>query len=118
MREVFTNIIMNGVSSMQDGGSVVIVGEAIDGEVCVSFEDTGVGIADEHLEHIFEPFFSTKGEDGNGIGLSVALGIVEKHGGRIEVSSELGSGTRMSVFLPVTEESEVADSEGEDELIG
>jgi PAS domain S-box-containing protein len=66
---------------------------------CVEVEDTGVGMDAETLAHIFEPFFSTK-QDGHGLGLSAVLGLVQGHGGAIDVASEPGAGTRMRVFLP------------------
>ena len=64
-------------------------------------EDTGSGISPEHLPHIFEPFFSSKGNRGTGLGLAVTWGIIEGHEGIIEVQSELGRGTRFAVQLPL-----------------
>ena len=68
----------------------------------VAITDNGKGIAEENLRHIFEPFFSTKGEFGTGLGLSITRDIVEKLGGEIEVQSELGRGTRFIITLPLT----------------
>jgi signal transduction histidine kinase len=64
--------------------------------------DNGTGIADLDLEHIFEPFFTTKDVgQGTGLGLSIAYGIVQEHGGRIEVASQVGRGTCFTVYLPL-----------------
>ncbi len=64
-------------------------------------EDTGRGITDEDMRHLFEPFFTTKGGRGVGLGLAVTWGIVERHGGTIQVASERGRGTRFTVRLPL-----------------
>ena len=63
--------------------------------------DTGPGIAEEYLPHIFEPFFSTKGEKGTGLGLWVSLGIAQSHGGRLQVRNRPGGGTVFSMTLPI-----------------
>jgi signal transduction histidine kinase len=64
--------------------------------------DNGTGIRDEHLTRLFEPFFTTKSVgDGSGLGLSISYGIVERHGGHIDVSSTLGEGTCFTVVLPL-----------------
>ena len=65
--------------------------------------DTGCGISADNLQKIFDPFFSTKGAKGTGLGLAVAWGIIEKHNGRIEVESEVGKGTTFRVLLPLEE---------------
>jgi signal transduction histidine kinase len=72
-----------------------------DDYVCLRVKDEGAGIAKENLEHVFEPFFTTKDVgEGTGLGLSVAYGIVRDHGGWIAVESEVGRGTRFSMYLP------------------
>jgi signal transduction histidine kinase len=69
--------------------------------LAVEIRDQGVGIPEEHLEHLFEPFFTTKGVgEGTGLGLSIAYGIVQEHGGWIDVASQPGKGSCFSVFLP------------------
>jgi two-component system NtrC family sensor kinase len=72
--------------------------------VVVSVKDTGIGIPPENLNKIFEPFFSTKPVGkGTGLGLSLCFGIVEAHGGRIDIRSRVGEGTEVSVILPARE---------------
>ncbi|MCI0656714.1 MAG: ATP-binding protein [Acidobacteria bacterium] len=113
MYEVFLNLITNAVDAMPQGGRLRLeakVGHAFPPErrgeagsfMKVSVEDTGTGIRREHLDRIFDPFFTTKGVGkGSGLGLSVSRGIVRRHGGWIEVSSQEGRGTRFTVYLPV-----------------
>ena len=87
---------------MPDGGKLKI-GAAVgdDGFVCIKVEDTGCGIPEADIPHVFEPFFTTKEPgEGTGLGLSVSHSIIEKHAGRIDVSSEVGKGTVFSVCLP------------------
>ncbi len=100
--QVFVNIVTNAVHAMPDGGALILdAGESADGDVWASVEDTGHGIAQESLAKVFEPFFTTKAPgQGTGLGLSVSYGIVERHGGRIEVESQPGQGTRFTVHLP------------------
>jgi signal transduction histidine kinase len=68
----------------------------------LSVTDSGCGIPQENLERVFEPFFSTKGDQGNGLGLPAVLSIVEQHGGRLEVHSALGDGTTFRLIFPGT----------------
>jgi two-component system NtrC family sensor kinase len=75
-----------------------------DGWVKLTFQDSGTGIAPEDLEKIFEPFFTTKAR-GTGLGLAITKTIVEQHGGRIDVASEVGKGTTVTVSLPAQRES-------------
>jgi two-component system, NtrC family, sensor kinase len=101
LRQVFTNLVLNGVQAMPEGGVLTLksaeVGDAGLYEVRVS--DTGVGIAPENLSQVFNPFFTTK-SSGTGLGLSVSYGIVREHGGSIDVESVPGSGSTFSVVLP------------------
>jgi signal transduction histidine kinase/DNA-binding response OmpR family regulator len=104
LREVLTNLITNAVDAMPAGGACRVALEA-DGEWAVmSVADTGVGMADEMRRRVFEPFFTSKGPRGTGLGLAVSWGIVTRHGGTIEVDSTPGKGTtfRMRLPIPVT----------------
>lgn len=103
MSQVFTNIIINALQAMDGGGILTIKTERVNGFCVVSIEDTGTGIPPDVLPNIFDPFFTTKriGE-GTGLGLSVSKGIVELHGGIIEVESQIGVGTKFRIKLPIT----------------
>jgi two-component system NtrC family sensor kinase len=101
LQQVFLNIINNAFAAVDDGGRIQIgIREAGPDSVSVWIEDDGVGIPEEHLSHIFDPFFSTKKGAGTGLGLSITYGIVQKLGGEIEVRSTEGVGTRFTVTLP------------------
>ncbi|HYY93146.1 MAG TPA: ATP-binding protein [Pyrinomonadaceae bacterium] len=102
LNQVWMNLLANAAHAVQDGGSVSVATESRGDCVVVRVRDTGCGIAPENLPRVFDPFFTTKpvGE-GTGLGLSVTYGIVERHGGRIEVESRLGEGTVFTVMIPV-----------------
>jgi len=105
LRQVFLAIVINAFESMKAGGELVISTansrDASGPVVKMRFSDNGCGIPSEHMNKIFEPFFTTKGNSGTGLGLSVCYGIVNQHGGRVEVESEVGKGSVFSVILPV-----------------
>jgi two-component system NtrC family sensor kinase len=101
LQQVFLNILNNALEAVAEGGRVVVRSWIRDAQwVGVSFEDNGCGMSKDTLEHIFEPFYTTKGTYGTGLGLSITYGIVEKLGGTIEVESEQGVGTTFKVYLP------------------
>jgi len=103
LREVVLNLIFNAVDAMPNGGTIV-AGTRIEGQTGRFWvADTGSGIAQAVMARIFEPFYSTKGERGTGLGLSASHGIIENHGGDIDVTSELGKGTRFEIILPLHE---------------
>ena len=102
LNQVFLNLVVNAGQAIEQGGTITLSAEDLGGEVAVHVEDTGCGIPPENMKRLFEPFFTTKPVgQGTGLGLSVTYAIVRKHGGRIEVDSEVGKGTRFTVFLPV-----------------
>lgn len=102
LNQVFMNLIVNAAHAIQETGVITIRTGCENDWVWVEIGDTGVGIAEEHLTRVFEPFFTTKPVGkGTGLGLSVSYNIIAKHGGKIEVQSELGQGTRFTLHLPV-----------------
>ena len=111
------NFVSNGVEAieMKGGGSLYIETEYSlkDNEVIVSFRDTGVGIPAENRSRLFEPFFTTK-KDGKGVGLglSVAYGIVQEHGGSIHLDSNNGEGAAFTIRLPLFHSHNVQNKNG------
>lgn len=103
VEQVFINILLNAAQAMPGGGTLTIATRAAGPHLTVSIADTGTGIPAEHQGRIFDPFFTTK-EHGTGLGLAVSYGIVENHGGSIEVESEVGKGTTFTIRLPVSAE--------------
>jgi two-component system NtrC family sensor kinase len=103
LQQVFLNLFINAIQAMSDGGQLIIrVWSDRDQWLHVDVKDTGQGIDPEHLPHIFDPFYTTKEVGrGTGLGLSVTYGIIEKHGGHIEVHSKKGEGALFSIVLPV-----------------
>ncbi|MCQ4924715.1 ATP-binding protein [Tissierella carlieri] len=101
LKQVFINIIFNGVQSMSSGGTITINTEIIDNGVNISFIDTGIGIKKENLEKIFNPFFTTK-EKGVGLGLSVSHRIIQDHNGYITIDSTESKGTQIDIYLPMS----------------
>ena len=103
IEQVLVNLIVNAIHSMSEGGGVLSIttrADAGDGFVEIDVTDTGQGIRPEFLPHIFDPFFSTKGVGGTGLGLSVSYGIIKNHNGNIRVESQVGSGTMFIIELP------------------
>jgi GAF domain-containing protein len=101
LREVVTNLVLNALDAMPDGGRVTLT-TGVDGETVVcTVTDTGIGMTEEVRQRVFDPFFTTKAEKGTGLGLSVAYGIVTRHGGEIEVRSQPWRGSSFTVRLPV-----------------
>ena len=101
LNQVFLNILMNASQAMPEGGKITVRTGTQADEVWVAISDTGRGMPADELKRIFDPFYTTKPVGkGTGLGLSLSYGIVEKHGGRIEVQSEVGAGTTFRVVLP------------------
>jgi signal transduction histidine kinase len=109
INQVLMNLLINAGQSIENRGSIVIATGAEYGEAWISIADTGCGMSAEALQHIFEPFYTTKPIGrGTGLGLAIAYSIIAKHHGRIEVSSTLGEGSAFRVVLPVVQPVESA----------
>jgi signal transduction histidine kinase len=103
LQHVFINIIKNALDAMPNGGKLEITTDIIKSAIVVIFKDTGTGIPLEFMEHIFEPFFTTKGaEQGSGLGLSICKEIIDNYGGKIEVQSCPGEGSKFIISIPQT----------------
>lgn len=123
LSQVIQNVVINAEQAMAAGGVIKISAENLilkddplvsteDGKcVRISIEDQGCGIPDKQLSKIFDPFFTTK-ERGRGLGLSTSFSIVKRHGGHMKVSSEVGVGTRLDIYLPASKKTSVSQ-EGE-----
>jgi PAS domain S-box-containing protein len=110
LSEVLTNLILNAMDAMPAGGRLTIATRHTPTrEVRVMVSDTGVGMPETIRQRIFEPFYSTKGEAGSGLGLSMAYSIVRRHGGHIHVDSEPGVGTTFTLTFPVSQEPEAPE---------
>jgi len=101
INRVFSNVLINALESMPDGGRMTIITGVEDGFFIARIQDTGEGIPEEDIIRIFDPFFSTKAS-GVGLGLSTTYGIVVSHGGTIGVESERNNGTVFTISLPMT----------------
>jgi signal transduction histidine kinase len=104
IEQILLNLTLNASDAMPAGGKLTIRTDVIDTGVRLTVEDTGEGMTPDVAAHAFDPFFTTKGEGkGTGLGLSVVYGIVERAGGRIDLDSTLGAGTRLTLDLPLAE---------------
>ena len=108
LREVFMNMLMNGLDAMSEGGQFVFRVSGDTDTVTITASDTGCGMSEETRRKVLEPFFTTKGVRGTGLGLSVSWGIVKRHGGTIEIESEVGVGSTFVVRLPASKEEAMA----------
>ncbi len=104
LREVFTNLIFNAVDAMPRGGRLCFRTRAKRGRVQLQISDTGFGMTEETLRKCLEPFFTTKGDRGSGLGLAVSYGIIRRHGGSISIESQLNKGTTFTIFFPLPKE--------------
>ena len=113
MREVFVNIIINALDAMVVGGRLQITTVVEGDRGVIKFADTGCGMTEQVRQRIFEPFYTTKGAKGYGMGLAVTYGIVERHGGSIQVASEAGHGATFTIRLPLAR----AEQREQDEML-
>ena len=100
MKPALINLIKNAIAAMPFGGDLIIKTETQDGEIRISVADTGLGIDEENIPKIFEPYFTTK-ETGSGLGLTLVFKIVREHQGEINVRSKAGEGAVFSISLPI-----------------
>ncbi|HKQ96685.1 MAG TPA: ATP-binding protein, partial [Candidatus Polarisedimenticolia bacterium] len=104
LQQVLMNLLINAADAMPEGGVLTLRVLTASGRVRILVEDTGVGIAPEHLEKIYDPFFTTKPRgQGTGLGLSVSYGIVKEHSGTLTAESAPGDGSRFVISLPIAE---------------
>jgi signal transduction histidine kinase len=108
LQQVFLNIVNNAFAAMPQDGKLSISAQTTDEPfVRLDISDSGCGIPPENLKHIFEPFFSTKtNQGGTGLGLSITYGLVQELGGRIKVESKVNEGTTFIIYLPTTKQKE------------
>lgn len=106
IKQVFLNLLSNAIKYNRPNGSVLLRAEVLDNEIMVIMQDTGIGIPDEALPHLFQKFYRVREHEtrasGTGLGLSICKQIVQGHGGRIEVKSKMGVGTVFMIYLPRT----------------
>ncbi len=100
MREALTNLLFNAFDAMPDGGKVTISGQTTEDAVVVHIADNGIGMTDEVRERCLEPFYTTKGDHGTGLGLSSVANIIKRFGGSLSIESSPGEGTTISILLP------------------
>ncbi|MSS73460.1 MAG: response regulator [Candidatus Latescibacteria bacterium] len=104
LREMLTNLIFNAVDAMPHDGAITLRTRHEGEHVLLEVKDTGIGMTEEVRERCLEPFFSTKGEQGTGLGLAMVFGILQRHEGEIDIQSRPGEGTTFSIRLPVLKE--------------
>jgi signal transduction histidine kinase len=99
------NLLINAAQAIEKEGEIKIVTRTLDGHAEIKINDTGVGIPEENLSKIFDPFFTSKEVGkGTGLGLNVAYNIIKKHNGTIDVESQVGTGTTFIIRIPVGRE--------------
>lgn len=121
LREMFINLIFNAVDAMNENGSITFRTRHLDEEdqryVILEVGDTGTGMPEEVRRQCLEPFFSTKGDKGTGMGLAMVFGIIQRHHGTLEIESELGVGTLFRMRFPVTEPPPSSDMQDEQHVL-
>ena len=105
MKRVFSNVIKNAFDAMPNGGVLTIRSDKTENHVCFSFIDTGTGMSEETLQKLWTPLFTTKAK-GMGFGLPICERIVEAHGGKISVESNVGKGTTLAITIPTNRTAE------------
>jgi signal transduction histidine kinase len=111
LREVLTNLIFNAVDAMPQGGRISLETSIEGDDAVVRVRDNGTGMTESVRQRCLEPFFSTKGERGTGLGLSMVYGIIERHRGKLEIESAPGDGTTFIIRLPIADATAIEDSD-------
>jgi PAS domain S-box-containing protein len=101
IKQVLFNVLQNSIDSISEGGDIILGLEKTSKEIILKIQDTGQGIAKENQKLIFDPFYTTRGNEGTGLGLSVSYSIIKKHGGDIVIDSELNIGSTVTLVLPI-----------------
>ena len=99
IKQTFMNVVLNAMEAMPQGGTLTVTAFKQKNRMCIKVTDTGIGISEEDIVHLFEPFFSRK-DKGTGLGLANVKRILEEHGGTVEIESMLNEGTTVSMWLP------------------
>ncbi len=113
LREVLTNLLFNAVDAMPEGGCISLVTSIEDDKAVLRVSDTGTGMTESVRQRCLEPFFSTKGERGTGLGLSMVHGIIERHRGQLEIQSAVGKGTAFIIRIPLAETAPIKEASAE-----
>ena len=109
LAQVFMNLLVNASHAIDEKGLIQLKSRFVDNQVIVTVTDNGSGISDMTMSKIFDPFFTTKDPGkGTGLGMSIAREIIQKHGGTIEVQSEVGKGSEFTIVIPVAEKKVLA----------
>ncbi len=117
LREALTNLIINAVDAMPQGGVLTLRTYVDDGQSLITIADTGTGMTEEVRQHCFEPFFSTKGTRGTGLGLAMVYGIIHRHRGDIHIESAVGKGTTFIIRLPQADPRPEAEEAGPEAVL-
>jgi CheY-like chemotaxis protein/anti-sigma regulatory factor (Ser/Thr protein kinase) len=127
LREALTNLVLNAVDAIPKGGKITlrtrladydhVAGNSLPAHAILEVSDTGIGMDAETRKHCLEPFFSTKGKRGTGLGLAMVYGVVERHEGKIEIESEPGEGTTMRLIFPLRRALSVEDLDSAGSLV-
>ena len=100
IKQTFMNVVLNAMEAMPQGGTLTVATFKQEDAVCIKVTDTGIGISEEDIEHLFEPFFTRK-DKGTGLGLANVKRILEEHRGTVKIESTPGEGTKVSMWLPL-----------------
>ena len=104
LREALVNLVFNAIDAMPEGGTVTLSVVPNEGAIAIHVTDTGTGMTKEQIEHAFEPFYTTKGEKGTGLGLAMVFGVMSRHAGTVDIQSDEGKGTTVRLVFPDQDE--------------